>query len=75
MIILIADKYQVLGPPMIIILLNPLSLKLMRGYDLVIVAPRLILMITKQIEGVPIFFLFEKIFVLFRGKIVILPKP
>ena len=37
------------------------------------VAPRLILMITKQIEGIPIF-LFEKVFVLFRGKIIILPK-
>ena len=38
-----------------------------------VVAPRLILMITKQIEGIQIF-LFEKVFMLFKGKIIILLK-
>ena len=37
MIILIADEHQTFGPPMIIILINPLSSNLMRGYDLVII--------------------------------------
>ena len=36
MIILIADKHQAFGPPMIIRLIDPLSSNLMGGYDLVI---------------------------------------
>ena len=37
MIILIADEHQAFGPSMIIILMDPLSSNLMRGYDLVII--------------------------------------
>ena len=36
MIIPIADEHQAFGPPMIIILMDPLSHNLMGGYDLVI---------------------------------------
>ena len=36
MIIPIAGEYQIIGPPMIIILMDPLSSNLMKGYDLVI---------------------------------------
>ena len=36
MIILIADKHEAFGPPIIIILMDPLSPNLIGGYDLVI---------------------------------------
>ena len=37
MIISIVDEHQAFGPPMIIILMDPLLSNLMRGYDLVII--------------------------------------
>ena len=36
MIISIADEHQAFGPPMIVMLIDPLSSNLMGGYDLLI---------------------------------------